>query len=191
MKHLFTFLLLTAAIVTLAVAVLIRPRVGHPVTPWMSEAAATATGRSIPPLPDSTRVRPTLLIFILPGCPCSDAYEPYTHTLFRAYGTQANFVGVVAGTAQEATDWQRQHKTPFPIIADADRSLARSYGAERSAYTALVLDGKTVRHLWPGYSEGMLRDLGAQLASATGTTEASLHLPDAPKTLTSGCSLSP
>lgn len=132
-----------------------------------------------------------MVVFIRPDCPCSEAYEPYTQELFRAYQTRVDFLGVVAGEVPEAESWQQKHETPFSIVADVDRSFARGYAAERSAYTALLLDGETVHHLWPGYSAGMLQDLGERLAAATGKPEAPLLIAGAPETLTSGCLLEP
>ncbi len=191
MRRLCSRLLIAGAIAALVAAVLVRPRFGHPVTPFMREAAAAATGRVVPRFHERARDRPLVVVFIRPDCPCSEAYEPYTHELFRAYQSRADFLGVVAGEVQEAESWRQKHGTPFGVVADVDRSLARGYAAERSAYTALLLDGETVHHLWPGYSAGMLQDLGKRLAAATGTPEASLPLAGAPETLTSGCLLEP
>ncbi|WP_020476011.1 peroxiredoxin family protein [Zavarzinella formosa] len=189
MRRFSTTALLVAATAAMAAAFLIQPGTGHPVTPWMADSAQAETGREIPALPGMASDRPTVVIFILPGCPCSEAYEQQTHELFRACGSQAHFIGVVAGDDQEAIEWQREHQTPYLVIADADRSISRGFGAKRSAYTALALDGKTICRLWPGYSAGMLQELGSQIATATGARPFSLQFPDAPATLASGCPL--
>jgi peroxiredoxin len=187
MKNWVTVLLLVSAVAVLATAVLMRPSVGHPVTPWMADAAAAVQGRIIQPLPGVSSARPLLVVFILPGCPCSEEYEPYTHELFTAYGPVAEFVGIVAGSPEEAEKWRRDHRTPFRVIADPDRAIAKSYGAERSAYTAFVLQGQIVEHLWPGYSDSMLHEVGARLATTAKIPKKKLEFAGAPKKLTSGC----
>jgi hypothetical protein len=189
MSRLYSTLLLVAAAVALLAAVLIQPRAGHPVTLWMSQSANAVSGRPAIPLPGMTAGKPTIAIFILPGCPCSEAYEPHTHDLFRAYGTNANIVGVVEGTAEDIEEWQQRHQTPFPLVADPRYSIARSYEAKRSAYTVLVTNGQTVDRLWPGYSGDMLREVGSLLATAANIPEVPIDVSDAPKSLTSGCVL--
>jgi hypothetical protein len=189
MNRLSSILLLVGAAVALLAAILIQPRVGHPVTLWMSQSASAVSGRPAISLPGMTAEKPTVAIFILPGCPCSEAYEPHTHDLFRAYGTHANIIGVVEGSSKDVEKWQQRYQAPFPLVADPDHSIARSYGAKRSAYTVLVTNGKTVDRLWPGYSGDMLREVGALLATAARVPEVPLHLGEVPVSPTSGCLL--
>ncbi|MDB5345753.1 MAG: AhpC/TSA family protein [Schlesneria sp.] len=188
MSRLYSTLLLIAAAVALLAAVLIQPRVGHPVTLWMSQSANTVTGRPAIPFAGLTADKPTIAIFILPGCPCSEAYEPHTHDLFRAYGLHANIIGVVEGSGEDLEEWQQRYQTPFPLIADPDHSIARSYEAKRSAYTVLITN-RTVNRLWPGYSGDMLREVGTLLATAAKIPEVPINVSDAPKSLISGCVL--
>jgi hypothetical protein len=141
------------------------------------------------PLAGITNVRPLVIVFILPECPCSEEYERFTQELFAKYGTHAQFVGIIAGDKGAAVTWKDAHQTPFPVIEDPDRSIARRCAAERSAYTVLIIEGQTIDHLWPGYSAGMLQELGARLATATGTGELPLQIEGAPKAMTSGCPL--
>jgi len=189
MNRLASLLLLIGAAAALLAAVLIQPRVGHPVTPWMSQAATEVSGKSVAALPEMSPGKPTIAIFILPGCPCSEAYDPYTHELFRAYGANAQIVGVVEGNTAELQKWRDQHHTPYPLVEDPDHALARSFGAKRSAYTALVIDGQTVERLWPGYSAQMLQEVGSWIAKSAKVPEVSINVTDAPSTLTSGCIL--
>jgi hypothetical protein len=157
----------------------------------MSQSANTVTGRPAIPFAGLTADKPTIAIFILPGCPCSEAYEPHTHDLFRAYGAHANIIGIVEGGTKDIEKWQQRYQTPFPLVADPDHTIARSYEAKRSAYTVLVTNGKTVDRLWPGYSKDMLHQVGALLATAAEIPEVPINVSDAPKSLTSGCALSP
>lgn len=185
----FTMLLLLGGFAGLIVAWLIPPNLRHPVTPQMTKAANDAQGQIVPPVSQSFAARPHVAIFILPECPCSEDYEPFTHRLFELFGREIEFVGVIAGTQQEADDWKRQHKTPYRIIADPERRISRSYGALRSAYTALVLDGRTLHRLWPGYSTGMLDELSTLLSAHTRGVYQKGHFEQAPATLVSGCIL--
>jgi AhpC/TSA family len=187
MRRLFTAMLLMAAVAALAAAVATRSRVGHPVTPRMRAAAVATAGRAAYPMTGVADAGPTVVVFIRQGCPCSEAVEPYMHRLFDAYGDRASVVGVIDGGPGDAEGWRERHRTPYPIVADPDLTIVRAYGAERSAYTALVVDGRTIERLWPGYSAGMLRELGARLAAALGVAEAPLDVGDAPEALTSGC----
>ena len=180
-------LLLAGAVAAAVAAVLLPPRVGHPVTQWMTDAADAAAGRPLPPLPGFDPARPAVVLFILPGCPCSEEYEPLTQRLATHVGARAQVIGVVAGTAEEAAAWQRRFRTPFPLVPDPDRSTARAMGAERSAYTALVLDGKTIHRLWPGFSAGMLQEVADRLVGATDDESGRFDATGAPGRLTSGC----
>lgn len=181
-------LLIAAAAAALA-AVFVPPRVGHPVTQWMADAADAAAGRSVPPLPGSAV--PTVVVFILPGCPCSEEYEPLTQTLAAYLGSRAQVVGIVRGSDKETTEWGLRFRTPFRLVADPDGTTARQYGAERSAYTALVLDGRTIHRMWPGFSADMLREIADRLAGASVDSLGGFDASGAPERLTSGCPLDP
>ena len=191
MRRTLTVILLASGATAIVAAFVLPPRVGPPVTPLMAGAADAASGRAARAVPGAPSGRPTVVFFIARGCPCSEAYEPYARRLFEAYGGRASFVGVIDGDEQDAEDWRRSHATPFPVAPDPGGELARAYGAERSAYTALVADGATIQRLWPGYSGPMLRELGARLAAASGGDEARLDVTGAPEALTSGCPFAP
>ncbi|OWK41775.1 peroxiredoxin family protein [Fimbriiglobus ruber] len=189
-RKLATGLLLALAVVTLIVAYWLPPRIGHPVTPFMESAADDAGGKPVDPLPGVAMDRPTVVVFILPGCECSEAYDVFMRRLFDAYGDRVAFAGVVVGDARSADEWKAKHQTPYPLVADPDLAITRAYGAARSAYTALVVDGRVSR-LWPGYSAEMLRALGVKLAEIGDRPEASLDVRGAPEGMTSGCPLDP
>lgn len=186
-RQVVTSLLVIAAGVVLVIAYLLPPRIGHPVTPWMESAAEDITGQLVTELSIDAN-RPLVVVFVLPDCPCSVEYEPYVHRLYQAYEDQASFVEVVAGDRHAAEEWKQANATPFRVIGDYDGKIIREFGAIRSAYTALVLNGKITK-LWPGYSGDMLRDLGARISTATKGPSPALDLEGAPERLTSGCSL--
>ncbi|SIO64926.1 Peroxiredoxin [Singulisphaera sp. GP187] len=187
MRKVATILLLVAAAAAFTAAIATRSRIGHPVTARMRADAGAVAGRPALSLPEAARERPTVLIFIKDGCPCSEAADPCFRRLFTAYGDRVAFLGIIDGESPEAARWTREHDTPYPVIADPDLKVVNAYHAERSAYVALVTQQGTVDRLWPGYSAGMLRELGARLASAVGVPEVRLDVGDAPDVLTSGC----
>ncbi|VTR98295.1 membrane protein : Peroxiredoxin OS=Singulisphaera acidiphila (strain ATCC BAA-1392 / DSM 18658 / VKM B-2454 / MOB10) GN=Sinac_1684 PE=4 SV=1: AhpC-TSA [Gemmata massiliana] len=180
-------LLLLAGGAVLVLAYLLPTRVGHPVTPLMESAADGAAGRKVTTLPAGGD-RPRVIVFVLPGCPCSIEYEPYVQRLHRAYGDQAEFIEVVAGDPGAAEQWKQQHAAPFPVLSDADGKIAREFGALRSAYTALVLNGKVAK-LWPGYSSETLGELGRLISTETNVPVRPIDTNGAPEKLISGCSL--
>jgi hypothetical protein len=171
----------------------------HPVTPAMLAAAGEWAGRRI----DSTSTegsgvrmaspavlasdRPTVLVFLKDGCPCSEAAEPFFHRLHAVYGTRVAFLGVIDGDRSDARGWADRHWTPYPVLADPDRRIIRACGAERSAYVALVARGGSIERLWPGFSREMLAELGKRLALMSGLPESSDESSGAPEQLASGC----
>jgi hypothetical protein len=129
-----------------------------------------------------------VLLFIQDGCPCSEAAERHFRRVHAAYGGWVSFLGVIDGDAATARGWSGRHGTPYPILADPDRRLIAACRADRSAYVMLVAPGGSVEALWPGYSAGMLADLGRRLARLTGRAEVPLDTRGAPDRMVSGCS---
>ena len=187
MRRFATPLLLLAATAALVAAIVTRSRIGHPVTARMRTSAQQAAGHVASPLPGHAWGRPTVLVFIQDGCPCSEAAEPYFRSLVEAYGPEVSFLGVIDGDSSVASRWRQDHQTPYPVLADPDLSLIRHYGAQRSAYSALISREGRIERLWPGFSADMLRELGARLAEARGIAEVKLAHEEAPARLTSGC----
>jgi hypothetical protein len=73
------------------------------------------------------------------------------------------------------------------VLLDPDLKLVRSFGVENSAYVIVVdRHGRIAMH-WPGYSASMLQQLGAALASMTGTPFRPIDTLDAPADLYTGC----
>jgi peroxiredoxin len=191
--------LLIAGVLALAGAFFLPSTRFHPVTPAMLAAADERAGRRV----DSTATegtdgrrtspaavaadRPTVLVFLKDGCPCSEAAEPFFHRLHAAYGTRVAFLGVIDGDRSDARGWADRHRTPYPVLADPDRRFIRACGAERSAYVALVAQGGSIERLWPGFSRGMLAELGRRLACISGVPESSGVSSGAPDELSSGC----
>lgn len=186
-RRVVTSLLVFAAGAALVLAYVLPPRIGHPVTPLMQSSAEGAAGELVTTLGlDSDR--PTVVVFVLPDCPCSIAYEPYVHHVYRAHSEHAAFIEVVSGKGAAAEQWKQQQHTPFAVIGDQGGKVAHEFGALRSAYTALVLNGRITK-LWPGYSDEMLRELSGLIATETKAAAVPLDVAGAPERLTSGCAL--
>ena len=193
-------ILISAGILALAAAIFLPASSYHPVTPAMLQSAGKWSGSRVPAtqlagsdgltlsIADIAQDRVAVLLFIKEGCPCSELAEPYFHRLHAAYGTRASFIGVIEGNASVAGEWARRHRSPYPVLADPDLRVIRACGAERSAYVAVVAQGGSIERLWPGYSAGMLAELGTQLAEKTGLPETPIDDKDAPTALSSGCS---
>ena len=191
MKQIITFCLIVGGVAGLIAAIVLPSWPGHPLTAFMQQPADSVAGRKRELVRDGLDVRPQVIIFILPDCPCSKDYEPFTHELYRAYGAHVDFLGIVVGTDAEALAWQEQHGTPFPVLADPHGEIALSYDAQRSAYTALIIDRTVIQKLWPGYSSEMLQELGTLAASAAHISPVPLNTTGAPAKLTSGCYIGP
>ena len=185
-------ILILAGILALAAAVFLPASSYHPVTPAMLQSAGKRSGSRIPATPlsgadgrtfsiaDIAQDRVAVLFFIKDGCPCSELAEPYFHRLHAAYGARVAFVGVIEGMASVAGEWARRHQSPYPVLADPELSVIRACGAERSAYVAVVVQGESIDRLWPGFSAGMLAELGRRLAEKTGLRETPIDATDAP-----------
>lgn len=170
----------------------------HKVTPKMTEETAEKAGLDAPDfsadatdgktyhLAEATKRGPVVLLFIKDGCPCSTAAQPFFNRLSNLYsGTQ--FFGVINGDIATAKEWGTKHRVPFPILADADLKIVHAYEAERSAYSAVVLQG-VIMHLWPGYSAAMLNEMGELLSKATNQPLIRVDTKNAPEEPFSGCS---
>ncbi len=186
--------------ITLAGALVMPASVSHPVTTAMLNSAREKSGSRVPeiPLVDSegrkTSLktvavdRPMVLFFIKEGCPCSEAAEPFFHRMHTAYAAGAAFFGVIDGGGSVAREWAGRHRSPYPVLADPDLRIIRAFGADRSAYAALIDQSGTIDRLWPGYSSGMLAELEARLTQLTGLTMPPIDATGAPIELASGCS---
>jgi peroxiredoxin len=134
-----------------------------------------------------TKDKALAIVFIKDGCPCSDAAEPYFRRLHDVYAGRVQLVGVIDGDAAVARRWAQEHRTNYPILPDPKLEVVHAYGAKGSAYVALVAAGGRIERLWPGYSERMLKELGARMAVLGGVPMASFDSEGAPRRLFAGC----
>ncbi len=138
-------------------------------------------------LSDLAKDKPVLLFFIELNCPCSIDAAPYFNQLQAAYGSTCNVVGIINAKAGQAKEWAKKVGSRFPLFADPDMNVIKSYGAERSVYTTLVAPGGRLEKTYPGYGAEMLRELNQKLARLGGVPVKLLNFVGAPKTLYSGC----
>ena len=170
----------------------------HVVTVPMADASREMVGRAAPAFAKSTtdgeihrldallRRGPVILTFIKQGCPCSEAAQHFFNALHDAYpGTSIR--GIIDVDADAAKRWATRFGVTYPLLLDPGEELVRAYGVENSAYVVLIDPrGRIAKH-WPGYSQSMLRDLGALMAGMTGSAEKTLDLADAPTEMYTGC----
>lgn len=173
----------------------------HPVTKTMQEDAdskalqaapmfkLTSTTGSDWDLSEKLKRGPAFVYFILNGCPCSIDAEPLFHKLYELHKDHVEFAGAMPSPQQEAADWKRDAKVPYDVLLDPSAQVALSFGAERSVYCVLINQEGRIDHMWPGYSESMLKEVNKRLALLTGVEEKPLDTAYAPKELSSGCSL--
>ncbi len=172
-KHKVTLQMLKAA----------REKAERPAPAFKAEASDGKTYDSAEILKGGSFV----LIFIKDGCPCSVEAERYFNDIHAAYGGRARFFGVIDGDPKLARKWADAHGVPFPILADPKLEIVHAYGAESSAYVALIDGRGSVAYFWPGYSVEMLRDLSNQVANLGHLKPEKIETPEAPDELYSGC----
>lgn len=171
----------------------------HQVTPQMLASSEANEGKIAPkfsaPASDGQTYElapliangPLVVVFIKQGCPCSNEAEPFFRRLHEALGTEVGFLGVIDGNPSVALSWVNKYQTPYPILADPDLVIVKGYGAENSAYVALVNMEGNIDRLWPGYSAGMLNELIERVGSLTGRALKPVDVSGAPNELYSGC----
>ena len=130
---------------------------------------------------------PFIVIFIKESCPCSEEAEPFFQRLQAAVAGQIKIVGVIEGSLATAETWVKQHQTPYPILPDPESRIIRGFGAENSAYVALVNSQGLTERLWPGYSAEMLKELVGRAGVMVGQPLGPIDVSGAPGELYSGC----
>lgn len=171
----------------------------HEATPEMIRQAGERSNRIAPPFSgmdgqgsthDSRTMfghRPAVLVFIKNGCPCSVSAQPFFDKIAKAFGEQAEFLGVIDGTTETAKAWGEKYRVRIPILADPDVRIVRDYGAESSVYVVMIDQDRKIARVWPGHSRDMLRELVSLLEAGTGRKVGEIDFDDAPRDLMAGC----
>jgi peroxiredoxin len=150
---------------------------------------AVATDGATYDLADLTAASPVVLVFIKDGCPCSADAQRFYNRLHDAYGRRVRFLGVIDTDTNGGRAWGQRNRTGFPLLADPDLEIARRFGAESSAYMAVVDRSGAIDRLYPGYSRAMLAEASERIARLAGVTAAPIDAAGAPDELSTGCPL--
>jgi len=130
---------------------------------------------------------PTFLYFVQNGCPCSVDAEPLFHKLAKHHEGRINFVAVIDSEPNMAKTWAEQNSTPYLMICDPTARTMKAYSSPSSVYSVLIdRDGKIVKQ-WPGYSQGILKNMNAVMAKTSMDPERPFDAAYAPKQDSSGC----
>jgi peroxiredoxin len=102
-------------------------------------------------LADSVKDRKAVVVvFLGTECPLNNAYLPTLARLSQDYGPRGvAFLGVNANsqdTPAAVADHARKNALPFPVLKDADGSVAASFQAERTPQAFVLDPGLTVRY---------------------------------------------
>jgi len=171
----------------------------HPVTASMTEAANKMASKDAPEftlsdpsgkswsLASLTNGKPLYMYFILDGCPCSTDAEPIFHQLYRQFKGAVNFVGIIGSDPKTAGRWASDHSMPYPILSDPTCKVIHAYKARSAVYNVLVTPDHKIDHLWPGYSQDLLKAMNRRIAQVAGVPEQPFDPLYAPLKKTTGC----
>jgi len=171
----------------------------HYVTPRQLTASGAMADRVVVPfrVPDQdgksvalaelSAGRPLVLVFIKRDCPCSVEFEPFFHRVYEAYRGGVRFAGVIDGPPEVARRYADANHVPYPVLADAEMRLVRTFGAENGAYVALLTPDGILDMLWPGCSVEMMQELGRRIATLAGVDEVPIDATGMPEALLTGC----
>ena len=177
----------------------VTPKKTHRVTNEMMAAVDKAAGNQAPDfiapasdgkmyrLSEMTKDGPAVLIFIKEGCPCSRSADEFHQRVHAAGRGWVPFYGVINGDVKAAERWVELTHSIFPILADPELKITKSYGAASSAYVAFIGQGGRIEKLWAGYSESMLRELADRMARWVKPGMEPFDVSDAPADLYAGC----
>lgn len=172
----------------------LEPR--HPVTKIMLDEAERLKLKSAPEiqLPDSdgkeqslSKDKPTVVLFIKEGCPCSIDAQPIMNKLAEKFKGKAQFLGIIDVDGQKQKQWIAENRPVFPIVADTSLNLMKGYGALNSVYTFLVGPDHRIEKMWPGYWVDMLKELNARLCKDISEKVTEFDPLYAPIAKSSGC----
>jgi len=172
----------------------------HPVTDPMREDAEAMARKPAPDfeIPDldgklwtresAQAGKPTLIYFILDGCPCSTDAEPLIQSLRKTHEGRINFVGVIDSAPEKAKKWVKDHNTQNLVLISRDAAVMKAYESPRSVYSALVDTKGRIIKQWPGYSKRILTEMNEEMARASGVPTPKFDTAYAPVEDSSGCS---
>lgn len=139
-------------------------------------------------LAQATEGKPTLIVFIKEGCPCSIEAEPILQQLAKHHGDSVRLVGIINKGAEGAKKWIEDNSSTNLVLCDPDVATMKAYDSPRSVYTTLVRPDGTIEKQWPGWSKGILEEQNELLAKLSGKPFRKFDTSYAPLEDSSGCS---
>ncbi|MFY1670197.1 TlpA family protein disulfide reductase [Plantactinospora sp. WMMB334] len=120
-------------------------------SPVAPKVTGTLTDGSPLALADLWADRPVVLTFFSSWCDlCGDRQGGFSELAAR-YRDRVVFVGVAGEDDGEGVQaYLRQHRVEYPVLVDADGSIARSYAVREPPAVILVARGGALLRGWPG-----------------------------------------
>jgi peroxiredoxin Q/BCP len=113
-----------------------------------------------------TKDGPVFLYFIKIGCPVNHKAAPHVVAVEKAYAEKGNVVGVINGSVEDAKKWASQYGAKFPIIADPDLKIIRSYSAPYSPFMIAVGKDRKVSSVIEGLSAKELQHVNTMVSTS-------------------------
>jgi len=132
--------------------------------------------------------KPTLIVFVKDGCPCSIEAEPMLQQLAKHHGDSIRLVGIFDKGVKEAKEWIKNNTSQHLILLDESLKTMKDYDSPRSVYATLVAPDGKIEKQWPGWSKSMLEDANSRLAKLSNKPERVFDTGYAPLEDSSGCS---
>lgn len=146
-----------------------------------------ANGKSYT-LAQATEGKPTLLVFIKYGCPCSIEAEPILQELAKHHGDKAKIVGIIDKGPKETKEWIKNNESKQLILCDPDLTTMKSYDSPNSVYSTLIAPDGKIEKQWPGWSKRILEEENTLLHKLSGQPLRKFDTSYAPVEDSSGCS---
>jgi peroxiredoxin len=123
--------------------------IGKPAPGFTLANVATGQSESLDTLRKSKKA--TVVMFIATRCPVSNAYNDRMETLVKRYAAKGvAFVGINANRTEPTTEvasHAHSHNFTFPVLKDADDTVADLYNAHVTPETFVInADGAVVYH---------------------------------------------
>lgn len=126
-------------------------RPAPPGTPSAPLFTGTLTDGTALAAADLWERRPVVLLFFSSWCTTCARRQSGLSELARGYRDRVVFVGVATeDEPAELEAYLRAHKAEFPVVVDADGTIARSYAVREPGAVVLVAKGGALLRGWPG-----------------------------------------
>jgi peroxiredoxin Q/BCP len=127
-----------------------------------------------------TKDGPVHLYFIKEGCPVNHRAAPHVTKIDSTYSGKAKIIGVYNGSLAGAKRWASRYGAKYPILADPDLKIIRSFGAPYSPFLISVDKSGKVENVLEGLSPRELTRLNAGAAEVAGMKVTAMTFEGAP-----------